>query len=716
MGLFAKLSIKSRLTLMLIVVSLLSILIIGFLGWQNGQRALNQAIFNQLTSIRASKASQIELYFDRIFSQARTLAEDRMVVNAMQQFKVGYQEGSERLLSAEQYQLVTDYYDQEFLPRLAENVDETPLTVLYHPKRQVANYFQYYYMANNPFPVGQKDELTVSEEDTTTYNRTHQTYHPIFRNLLDEFGYYDLFLIDIKTGNIVYSVFKEVDYATSLVEGPYRESGLGILAARIREAPTRDSVTIVDFRPYDPSYAAPAAFVGVPIFDRNQAIGILALQLPVKEINNVMTGGQQWREHGLGESGESYLVGSDRLMRSVSRFYLEDKEAYFDSLRSIGLSETTIKQINNSDTTILLQPVNTEGVQQALAGETSTRIINDYRGIPVLSSYAQIQVLGLDWVILSEIDVAEVLTPIYTLQRNLLISSVVLILAVAFTAISLSRYFVRPIEKLITGVKELSSGRDDVYIDIRSDDEFGELGQHFNTMVTSIRKQKTIIEEKNAENQRLLLNILPAPIAERLKTGERIADQLQQVSVVFIHMLGFAELSERSEAAVSAEVLEKLVELLDEAASKHDVQRVKTIGETYIAACGLLTGRLDHAKRSVDFAVDALKIMQQFDNKQGESLALQIGINSGPVISGVVGSQFFNYNLWGETVNIANRIHTAAHPNAILLTETVYQRIGAQFDFTPHTSIMYNAEEIQVYQLRLDSEVEHVNGEVRGDV
>jgi len=623
------------------------------------------------------------------------------MVNAMQQFKIGYQEGGERLLSAEQYQLVTDYYVEQFLPRLGENVDETPLIILYRPKRQVANYFQYYYTANNPYPVGQKQQLTVSEEEISTYSRTHQSYHPIFRNLLNEFGYYDLFLIDIETGNIVYSVFKEVEYATSLLEGPHRESGLGILVARIREAPTRDEVSIVDFRPYDPSYAAPAAFVGVPIFDHNQAVGILALQLPVEEINNVMTGGQQWREDGLGESGESYLVGSDRLMRSVSRFYLEDKQAYFDTLRSIGLSESTIKQINNSNTTILLQPVNTAAVKQALSGETSTRIINDYRGIPVLSSYAKIQVEGLDWVIWSKIDVAEAFTPIYTLQRNLLISSVGLILVVAFTAILLSRYFVRPIEKLITGVKELSSGRDDVVIDMASDDEFGELARHFNTMVSSIRQQKTIIEEKNAENEQLLLNILPAPIAERLKAGERIADHLQQVSIIFIHMLGFAELSERSEAATSADVLEELVSLLDQAASKHDIERVKTIGETYIAACGLLSARLDHAKRSVDFALEALNIVQQFDYnyQQGESLALQIGINSGPVISGVVGTKKFNFELWGETVNIANRIHTAAPPNAILLTETVYQRIGAQFDFTLHPSIMYNTQEIQVYQI-----------------
>jgi len=296
---------------MLLAVSLGSILVIGILAWQNAQNALEQSIFNQLTSVRASKAYQIEAYFDTIYSQTRTLAENRMVVNAMKNFTVGYREALDQSLSPEQHQELTDYYKQVFLPRLAVHM------------------------------------------------RFHTTYHPPLSNLRREFGFHDIFLIELETGNVVYSVFKETDFATSLREGPYRESGLGILAARIREAPERDEVTIVDYRSYDPSYGAPAAFVGAPIFDQNEVIGILALQLPVDAINNVMTGSENWQQDGLGSSGETYLVGPDHLMRSISRFYLEDPEEYFTSLRSGGISSSTIETIRNHETSILFQPVHT---------------------------------------------------------------------------------------------------------------------------------------------------------------------------------------------------------------------------------------------------------------------------------------------------------------------------------------------------------------------
>jgi hypothetical protein len=114
----------------------------------------------------------------------------------------------------------------------------------------------------------------------------------------------------------------------------------------------------------------------------------LAFQLPVDKINDVMTGNKNWKQNGLGDSGETYLVGSDYLMRSASRFQIEDPEGHAKTLRSIGTDEKTVKKIKEFNTTILLQEVQTKAVKEALFGKQGTQVIDDYRNIPVLSSYA----------------------------------------------------------------------------------------------------------------------------------------------------------------------------------------------------------------------------------------------------------------------------------------------------------------------------------------
>ncbi|MEZ4662132.1 MAG: adenylate/guanylate cyclase domain-containing protein [Caldilineaceae bacterium] len=134
---------------------------------------------------------------------------------------------------------------------------------------------------------------------------------------------------------------------------------------------------------------------------------------------------------------------------------------------------------------------------------------------------------------------------------------------------------------------------------------------------------------------------------------------------------------------------------MDEAAERFDLQRIKTIGETYMAVCGLTTARLDHALRTVNFAQAAMALAHQ----RNENLTLQIGIDSGPVISGVVGSKKFQFELWGETVNIAHHIQTVAELNTILVTENVYKRVHEQFNLRPAPPVAHYEQEIQVYRV-----------------
>jgi len=566
---------------------------------------------------------------------------------------------------------VSKFYSDTFVHKLAENSvsDTPPLAALYRPKRSVANYFQYHYLINNPYPLGQRDLLTNSEADNTIYSKFHRFYHSKFRNLSQEFNFYDLFLIDIKSLNINYSIFKETDFATSLIDGPYQDSGLGILAKRIQAEPKRGNVLISDFSSYTPSFNVPAAFVGAPIFDRNEVIGILAIQLPTGEINRAMTYSQNWSENGLGSTGETYLIGEDGFMRSDSRLLIEDEERFFNTLEKADFLPQTIKRAKAYKTTSTIIPVST--ISDIKERYSSTQINKNYLGESVLSSYAPLNITGLNWSIVSEITEKEAFKPISQLQRTITVWGVVLIMTVALLSMLVSRNLIKPIEKLTEGVSRLRSDCHDVHVEITSNDEFGDLANNFNAMVSSIREKSEMIQRKTRENDLLLLNILPEIFIDRYKSGEIIADDLQQVSIAYLHVIGLSKVSSTLGAVKSATYLHELIDQLDNLGQRYEVEKVKTIGGTFIAGCGLTYSRLDHSQIMLEYASDALKLLKKFNHEHNTKLQMKIGIASGPIVSAVVGTRQFHYELWGEAVEVAARIRFEAEPGTIVVSEEV---------------------------------------------
>jgi hypothetical protein len=141
------------------------------------------------------------------------------------------------------------------------------------------------------------------------------------------------------------------------------------------------AVSVADFEPYTPSYGVPAGFMAAPIFDQDTLIGVLAFQMPVDHINNIMTSHNSWKNVGLGESGETYLVGADKLLRNQSRFLIEDRERYLQLIEEIGTDPDTVAKIRSFNNSIGLQEVDTVGTRAALSGETGTEVFDDYRGV-----------------------------------------------------------------------------------------------------------------------------------------------------------------------------------------------------------------------------------------------------------------------------------------------------------------------------------------------
>ncbi|TYQ28034.1 adenylate/guanylate cyclase domain-containing protein [Pseudanabaena sp. UWO311] len=697
---FNWLSIKSKLIVMLLTVSSSSILVTAYLGYQSGKSNLTDRVFNQLTSVRASKAYQIESYFKTISNHIQTLSIDPSVGTALSEFTNAYRQLENVPLPADALPKINAYYQNEFLPKLAQTEQGSPVLNSFLPEAIASNYLQYHYIANNSNPIGKK-HLLDKANDSSEYSRLHGRYHPIFRNIIEKFGYYDLFLID-PDGRIVYTVYKETDFASSLTIGAYNESNLARLFASVRRSKEKDYARIIDLESYAPSYGAPAAFIAAPIYNQDKFIGVLAIQVPVDEINNVMTGNRKWEADGLGKSGETYLVGQDYLMRSVSRFLIETPEEYLKTLVALGVNNETIKRIRQYKTSVLAQAVKTTAVEEAMMGKQDIKIIRDYRDIPVLSSYSLLQIEGLKWAILSEIDLAEAYAPIYDFERQLVISATLLMLLVILLAMVMASLFVKPINQLIASARKVAAGQLDAIAVLETEDEFGELAQSFNLMVSSLRDQTDLVEEKNRENEQLLLSIFPAAIAKRLKQGEKnIAESASNVTVLFSDLTGFSKLSDSLTAYEIVSILNDLVTSFDETADRFGMEKIKTIGDSYMAVCGLSVPYLDHDKRAIDFAIEMQAIVRRFSQERGFKLNISLGINSGDIVAGIVGRNKFIYDVWGDTINIASALKSACPEGAILVSREIYNRLCDLYEFAPLATKIEDGEVVlEAWQLK----------------
>ncbi|NER34822.1 MAG: response regulator [Oscillatoria sp. SIO1A7] len=196
------------------------------------------------------------------------------------------------------------------------------------------------------------------------------------------------------------------------------------------------------------------------------------------------------------------------------------------------------------------------------------------------------------------------------------------------------------------------------------------------------------LQEEQEKSERLLLNILPKPIADRLMSGElTIADSFQEVTVLFADIVGFSQMSSDLSPAELVELLNEIFSAFDELASEYRLEKIKTIGDAYMVVGGLPTPRPDHAQAIANMALDMLEASRQFHKPNGEKISMRIGISTGPVEAGVIGIKKFSYDLWGDTVNTASRMESHGIPERIQVSETTYDLLESQYLFEERGSI-----------------------------
>jgi methyl-accepting chemotaxis protein len=398
---------------------------------------------DKLIAVREAKSFQLEELYLTVFGQVSALAQNKVTIEASRKLEDAFYKYSDEveLNSNTVNNSLSEFYTNQFGKTYTEtNINKSfdQLDATLGKLNKNEKKLQYTFISNNKNGLGEKDKF-YSSELKSTYSDVHNSYHETYRTYLNKFGFYDIFIVDAKKGSVIYSVFKELDFATNLKTGPYSESGLGKVFKKALGATSKDQYFLTELESYYPSYDSPAQFVSAPIYQNGKITSVLIFQLPVSKIDDILTGKKQWLKQGLGTSGETYIINQNKEMKSVSRFMVEDKPGFLKLMKEIDVSQDKIDFMNSKDTSAVAASINTLGANSVVEGKTEFKIFPDYRDVNVFSAYRPLNIDGINWFILSEMDESEALSSLEDLKVLIFIFAIVISIVVFFFSFIFSK-------------------------------------------------------------------------------------------------------------------------------------------------------------------------------------------------------------------------------------------------------------------------------------
>ena len=693
----SRLSIQSKILVMLLVSSLASLAVICVVEYIAGRHALLPAAEERAVQSREAQKRAIQMLFADLTNSLAVYSSGSTAVEAVQAFTAGFDELANATIDPGQQQSLVNFYNDKLIkPIQRATGDELSLNAVL-PDSNAQKYLQIHYT----IPSFGTSTTPDDPGDGSAWSAANARFNNYFREIATRFEYRDAMLLDTR-GNLVYSVNKGAALGTNILTGPYRESNLRGAYEKAMAADSVDFVWITDFHPFQAALGAPVAWLVSPITAAGKTAGVLALPLPISKVNRVMTADKHWKAVGMGETGETYLAGPDNLMRSDSRVFLEDPKKYQREAVAAGTPPDVVEKAIRWHGTTLVQPVATAAVRAADRGQSGTVIDTGYLGDKELAAYAPLSVPNSDlrWSIVATRDTAEAYARIKSFTRTLILTVAAMVFVICVAAMLVAQIFVRPLRRLQTGAQEISAGNYDIAIPVTSRDEIGDLTVAFNEMSRNLEIKDELLTEQHRENDRLLLSLMPEPVVRRYREGEQtISQEHQDVTVIFADIVGLDEISDELSGDELVEIIDELVRELDSAAETLGVEPIRTVHNGYLASTGLNVPRLDSVPRTIDFAVEMQHIIERFNSRTGHHLSLRAGVNTGDVISGLVGRTSVIYDMWGAAVNLAYQMRSGATESGIYVTSEVYEVMHDIRQFTPAGSITVGGVEQPIWRL-----------------
>jgi methyl-accepting chemotaxis protein len=510
-------NIKNKIIVNVILISILSIVVTtSCIIWQSnktGKEVLFSIAKDRLTNVRYFKTLQVENYFQNLIDDLFSLSINQKSVEALQHFSKAF---PKYIAQAKSFNMgyntqvvndyINDYVEKYRYYNVGKDIDINKIINL---TSENSFALQYSYIFNNKNNLSNKDDLN-DLNNGTDYSMFHARYHQSFVAFKKKFGFYDIFLVNAKTGDVVYTVNKEIDFATSLISGPYVNSGLGEVFNKVVNSNKENFIAVADFAPYLANYDNQSAFFGTSILDSfGNKIGVVIIQLAIDQLNDIMTNGDQWRKIGLGETVNSVIVGPDYKLRTSNRFFLENPAHFLEELKKSGVSENEIALMKAKNSIIGILKTDTLAVRQAFSGIEGFTDYVDYRNIPVLGSFASLKINGLNWVIVVKINKEEALSWVQILNKKVIFNSIPLTIIVAMVAIifgaAITNGIMIYVYKITKEINNIAESKDlTKRLKIAENNEFTIMINAFNNFIDALHNMlKNIVDSSAKANYKM---------------------------------------------------------------------------------------------------------------------------------------------------------------------------------------------------------------------
>lgn len=658
----------------LVVVTALSLLVGTVVTLVQALRLGEDVLASRSRTLLAVQADAIERFLLSSERNAALLAGSGTVRAAAERFGEAYEELGDAVDEVDMAAATDDvltWYRDDIVPPLGEISGEPVGARALLPASGRAVYLQSLYSVVDPLdpiPVAER----VDAEDGSAWSRAHAELHPTLAAAAARLQFDDVLLIDPETGIVQYTVAKLPELGTSLAVGPYSGSVLARGFRQVRDAAEQGAVLTTDVAFYGPAGGAPASFVITPVYDGSRLLAVLAGRISTDEIDRIMTANERWEDAGFGETGETFLVGADGRMRSVSRAFVEDPDRYLRTVADAGTATPRERAaMRATGTTVSAQEVFTEEEMRAISsGEARLVDPVGYLGDDVRTSVEPVETPGLDWTVTAQVAAQQFQQPLVDYRRAAVVVAVIVVILLTFVAVVWARRTFAPVRAISDRLDRVRAHDDTGPADVSpaAAAEFADLARSVDEMVGALSRRRAEVEGAIAERRATMRALLPASVAERLDAGDRhVVEEIGRASVAVLIVNGLGRLI-HADTSSGREQLDRIVGALDPLAERHGLVRVKLLGDAYFAGCGLDRPYLDHAVRALAFAQEAHDVISRLTDAVPTAVRLSAGIDSGPVVVGLSGSAMMVFDMWGETSTTAHHLAQTAQPGATLLS------------------------------------------------
>jgi class 3 adenylate cyclase len=681
-------SVATRLSLVALLVTLLSLTASAGVGLWRGATLAEGLVRDRLVSASDSRTSALELYLGSVQREVRALAASPGTSAAVTELGEGLRELAGSSTTEEQRVAVAEYYLTEVAPRFDEVRSSAIGASTLVPRSPGAVALQSLYTVPREIDdtgTTVAPELVYDARDGSAYSATHDEVHRVFSEIALRSDFDDLYLV-ANDGTILYSVRKRIDFATNLVLGPWSGTALSTLLDTVADAPSTDGARVSDLSAYGPAFDRPTTFVAAPVRDGGTVVGYLAVAIAVDELDAILSGEGRW--DGFGESGEAFLAGPDSRMRSTSRSFAASPSAYLGRSETEGIPPLTDEQRRRmaaTGTTALVQQVSSDLVRRAEAGSGAIDTTS-YLGEPVLASYREVDVDGLDWVVVAQVSADELNAPVAAYVRNILFAMALFVVLVTFVVVRWSGRVTEPIRAIAarlravrlgapsTAPEQRASGRSD------DPDEYVVLGESIDEMLERLDERRAAVAARSEERAAIVRRFLPAAIAQRSEQAAGdVLDHVANASVVVLVVEGLGQLLHRSGADDVRQLLDSAIDEIDALALDLGLERVKVTGDRYYAVCGASRPYLDHAPRAVRFALTAGELVTELAREHGADVVVRCGVDAGRVSVGLAERTGLVYDSWGPAASGAARLAGTAPAGRVAVSTRVRHQLPEEF-------------------------------------